>query len=220
MTRRLFSTFDPHSLYFYPINWRFIFLFIFLFILKIFIKNRNKLMLNNLVSKIILFNISATLSKISFLSFLFYILFMYLCINNFLGLIPYIFSVSSHIRFIISLRFIYWLSLLCATIVYYISDFIIHLVPEGTPYRLILLIVLIETLRYFIRPFTLSVRLIANMVAGHLLLTLLGVFIFKVNYIGKFFLIVGGIRLTFLESIVILIQAYVFTLLISLYFTD
>merc|ERR1712105_228698 len=111
----------------------------------------------------------------------------------------------------ISLRFIYLLSLLCATIVYYISDFIIHLVPEGTPYRLILLIVLIETLRYFIRPFTLSVRL---------LLTLLGVFIFKVNYIGKFFLIVGGIRLTFLESIVILIQAYVFTLLISLYFTD
>lgn len=163
---------------------------------------------------------SATLRKISFLSFLFYILFIYLCVNNFLGLIPYVFSVSSHIRFIISLRFIYWLSLLCATMVYYISDFMIHLVPEGTPYRLILLIVIIETLRYFIRPFTLSVRLIANMVAGHLLLTLLGVFMFKVDYLGKFFLIMGGIRLTFLESIVILIQAYVFTLLISLYFTD
>lgn len=78
-------------------------------------------------------------------------------------------------------------------------------------------IVLIEIIRNVIRPLTISVRLVANIIAGHLLLTLIGSIRAHIGYLLTFFLIVGIITLTILELGVGLIQSFVFSTLITLY---
>ena len=91
-----------------------------------------------------------------------------------------------------------------------------HLVPLGTPVVLQPFIVLIEVIRNIIRPFTLRIRLIANIIAGHLLLTLLG--ILRNRGLRVLFFVILGMRIILLLELgVALIQAYVFTLLSSLY---
>jgi F-type H+-transporting ATPase subunit a len=93
----------------------------------------------------------------------------------------------------------------------------IHLIPHGTPTVLIPFIVLIETIRNIIRPGTLAIRLSANIIAGHLLLTLLGN---TGNSLSTFiisFLVLTQLLLLTLESAVAIIQAYVFTILRTLY---
>jgi len=100
---------------------------------------------------------------------------------------------------------------------YQYDNLFAHLVPSGTPSFLMPVIVIIETIRNFIRPLTLAIRLAANIVAGHLLLTLLGsqgIILGKANLL---FLICFLIILLFLEIAVACIQSYVFTVLRSLY---
>merc|ERR1711993_120711 len=101
-----------------------------------------------------------------------------------------------------------------------INFFLSHLVPLGTPVALIPLIVVIEIVRRLIRPITLSVRLAANIVAGHLLIALIRGPLSAVRFF-RFFLILGGLLLlTLLELAVSFIQAYVFSTLISLYIIE
>lgn len=95
-----------------------------------------------------------------------------------------------------------------------------HLVPVGTPRFLMPVIVIIETVRNVIRPLTLSIRLAANMVAGHLLLTLLGSQGPLLRIFNLVFLIVGLFLLLLLELAVACIQSYVFTILRSLYLNE
>lgn len=95
-----------------------------------------------------------------------------------------------------------------------------HLVPLGTPYALMPFIVLIETVRNVIRPLTLSVRLAANIVAGHLLLTLLRSQCSHISMTLISFLILALVLLATLESAVALIQAYVFGVLSTLYVAE
>jgi len=92
-----------------------------------------------------------------------------------------------------------------------------HLVPQGTPSALIPFIVLIETIRNVIRPGTLAVRLAANMIAGHLLLTLLGSTGPSLSTSILSLLIIAQILLLILESAVAIIQSYVFAVLRTLY---
>lgn len=94
-----------------------------------------------------------------------------------------------------------------------------HLVPQGTPGLLLVFIVLIERIRNLIRPLTLSVRLGANIIAGHLLLVLLGG---QAGVLGVDVVVVllGQIMLLVLELAVAIIQAYVFVTLITLYFRE
>lgn len=94
-----------------------------------------------------------------------------------------------------------------------------HLIPIGTPLILQPFIVLIELIRNIIRPLTLRIRLIANIIAGHLLLTLLG--ILSNQGIGVLFIVILGIIIILLLELgVALIQAYVFTLLSGLYIRE
>merc|ERR1712108_84464 len=79
-----------------------------------------------------------------------------------------------HISFTLTLALPLWLGRILISILYQYNNLLAHLVPTGTPSFLIPVIVVIETVRNIIRPLTLSIRLAANMVAGHLLLTLLG----------------------------------------------
>jgi len=95
-----------------------------------------------------------------------------------------------------------------------------HLVPLGTPSFLIPVMVIIETVRNIIRPVTLSIRLAANIVAGHLLLTLLGSQGSRVSRIILVILIISLVLLLILEVAVACIQSYVFTILSSLYLNE
>ena len=220
MLRRLFSIFDPHTMYGIDFNWGFFFFFFYLFTFRVYVKKRGIFLALKRVRRFVISDLSSTMGKISFVVVFFYRIFILLSVSNFLGLIPYIFPVTRHLSLILSLSFIFWVSLFVVTLAYNFTSLIRHLVPEGTPYALIILMVLIETLRYLIRPLTLSIRLTANMIAGHLLVVLLRTFLCKIRYLGKGFLFLGGVGLTLLERIVIFIQAYVFTVLLSLYFAD
>ena len=102
-------------------------------------------------------------------------------------------------------------------ILFQYNNLLAHLVPAGTPRFLIPVIVIIETVRNIIRPATLAIRLAANIVAGHLLLTLLGSQGPNLGGIALIGLIVGLLLLLLLEVAVACIQSYVFTILRSLY---
>jgi F-type H+-transporting ATPase subunit a len=95
-----------------------------------------------------------------------------------------------------------------------------HLVPSGTPYALMPFIVLIELTRNIIRPLTLSVRLAANIVAGHLLLTLLRVNSPSLTVITLSLIVGRLVLLCMLETAVAIIQAYVFSVLRTLYLNE
>merc|ERR1719220_3465519 len=137
-----------------------------------------------------------------------------------MGLAPYIFTSSSHISFTLTLAMPIWLGRIVFPIKNQYNNLFAHLVPRGTPVALMPVIVIIDTVRNVICPGTLPIRLAANIVAGHLLLTLLGSQ--GPNAQGIVLLVLVGrlILLLCLELAVACIQAYVFTILRSLYLNE
>nr|YP_010531129.1 ATP synthase F0 subunit 6 [Runaria punctata]UXW93351.1 ATP synthase F0 subunit 6 [Runaria punctata] len=150
-------------------------------------------------------------------SLLFITLFLLIFYNNFLGLFPYIFTSSSHLTFSLSLALPLWLSFNLYGWINNMVHMFSHLVPQNTPPMLMPFMVLIETSSNLIRTITLSVRLTANMIAGHLLLILLSSTSTKLNLLLTPMLILPQILLLALESAVTIIQSYVFTVLSVLY---
>nr|AVN67419.1 ATP synthase F0 subunit 6 [Gromphadorhina grandidieri] len=153
-------------------------------------------------------------------SFIFISLFSMIMFNNFLGLFPYVFTSTSHLSMTLSLALPLWLSFLIYGWINNTQHMFAHLVPQGTPPILMPFMVCIETISNLIRPGTLAVRLAANMIAGHLLLTLLG-------NTGPFLtislltvLVSTQIALLILESAVAIIQSYVFAVLSTLYSSE
>lgn len=143
-------------------------------------------------------------------------LFTLILFNNFIGLFPYIFTRTSHLTITLTLALPLWISFNLFGWINNIQHIFTHLVPQGTPRILIPFIVCIESIRNIIRPITLAVRLTANIIAGHLLITLLGNTgpILNIILIG---LIIAQTLLLILESAVAIIQAYVFSVLRTLY---
>ena len=152
--------------------------------------------------------------------FIFISVFFFIIFSNFIGLIPYIFTRTSHLSITLVLAFPIWLGTIVFSIIFQYNRLLAHLVPLGTPSFLIPIIVIIETVRNIIRPITLSIRLAANIVAGHLLLTLLGSQGPNVSIIIIIILIIRLILLLILEVAVACIQSYVFTILSSLYLNE
>jgi len=150
-----------------------------------------------------------------FLRFFFFIFFC-----NLIGLAPYIFTRSSHISFTLTLALPIWIGSIVFSIKNQYNRLFAHLVPRGTPVALIPVMVIIETVRNVIRPGTLSIRLAANIVAGHLLLTLLGSQGPAARGLIILGLIISLVLLLCLELAVACIQAYVFTILSSLYLNE
>ena len=138
----------------------------------------------------------------------------------FIGLFPYVFTRKSHISFTLTLALPLWLGRIILSIIYQYNNLLAHLVPVGTPRFLIPVIVIIETVRNVIRPLTLSIRLAANIVAGHLLLTLLGSQGPLLSLFNLSLLMIGLFLLLLLEVAVACIQSYVFTILSSLYLNE
>lgn len=220
MITNLFSVFDP-STNILNLSFNWIRTFIGLLIIPSifwFIPSRHNILWNNILLslhkefKILL---GSTGHKGS--SFIFISLFSFLIFNNFLGLFPYIFTRSSHLLFTLTLAFPLWLSFIIYGWINNIQHIFAHLVPQGTPSILIPFIVCIETIRNIIRPGTLAVRLAANIIAGHLLITLLGNTGPSLAYFIIIILIISQIALLILESAVAIIQAYVFAVLSTLY---
>ena len=152
--------------------------------------------------------------------FIFISVFFFILFSNFIGLIPYIFTRTSHLSITLVLALPLWLGSIMYSIFYQYNNLLAHLVPVGTPRFLIPIIVIIETISNIIRPITLSIRLAANMVAGHLLLTLLGSQGPNLIFISLIILIIGIVLLLLLEVAVACIQSYVFTILSSLYLNE
>lgn len=150
-------------------------------------------------------------------TFIFINLFTIILFNNFLGLFPYIFTSSSHLTFTLTLSLPLWLSFIFYGWINNTQHIFCHLVPQGTPGILIPFIVCIETIRNIIRPGTLAVRLTANIIAGHLLITLLGNTGPSIVSYLLIILIITQILLLTLESAVSIIQSYVFAVLSTLY---
>nr|AIG20055.1 ATP synthase F0 subunit 6 [Bemisia tabaci complex sp. Asia I]ALR69269.1 ATP synthase F0 subunit 6 [Bemisia tabaci] len=144
--------------------------------------------------------------------FLFISLFFFILSMNILGLVPYIFSTSSHFVFSISLGFPFWLAFIFMSWFNFNIKFFYHLVPLGTPMVLISFMVLIETISSLIRPWSLSIRLMSNMISGHLLMVLLG-------NCGFYLFLVQLVLFTF-EFFVCFIQAFVFSVLLTLYSSE
>nr|ANJ70658.1 ATP synthase F0 subunit 6 [Stenus clavicornis] len=153
-------------------------------------------------------------------SLLFISLFSMILMNNFIGLFPYIFTSSSHIVMTFSLSLPLWLSFMMFGWYNNYTHMLSHLIPQGTPSILMPFMVCIETISNFIRPGTLAVRLSANMIAGHLLLTLLGNSGSSISMFLLNILIFIQILLLLLELSVSIIQSYVFSILSTLYSSE
>ena len=144
-------------------------------------------------------------------------LFSLIIFNNLLGLIPYVFTRSRHLVITLSLALPLWLSFIIFGWIHHTQHIFAHLVPNGTPRALIPFIVIIETVRNVIRPGTLAVRLAANIIAGHLLLTLLGNTGPLSNLYVTALVLISQVALLTLEIAVAIIQSYVFAALRTLY---
>lgn len=147
-------------------------------------------------------------------------IFLLILLNNLGGLTPYTFTGTRHLSVSVRLALSGWLSYWLASLFIDPRSTLAHLVPLGTPYILIPFIVLIELVRNLIRPLTLSVRLAANIVAGHLLITLISTPLTSRMYLTRVFILIGLILLIILERAVAFIQAYVFRMLRTLYLRE
>nr|QFG38823.1 ATP synthase F0 subunit 6 [Aeneator valedictus] len=148
-------------------------------------------------------------------------LFLFLILMNMSGLVPYVFSPTSHLAVSLSLGMPLWLSLIISAVFFSPSSVVAGLLPMGAPAPLNPFLVVIETVSIMVRPITLSVRLTANMSAGHIVLTLIGNYltasIFMSSIFSMLFLLSIQVLYTVFEFGISLIQAYIFCLLITLY---
>jgi F-type H+-transporting ATPase subunit a len=153
-----------------------------------------------------------------FLPFVF-TLFMFILFSNLLGLVPYSFTVTSHIIVTFALAAVVFVGVTIIGFVRHGAHFLRLFVPTGVPAVLLVLLVPIELLSYFIRPFTLAIRLFANMLAGHTMLAIFGGFAASVGFLAVIPLGVD-VLLVGLELLVAALQAYVFAILTCLYLHD
>nr|BDQ44363.1 ATP synthase F0 subunit 6 [Amynthas vittatus] len=142
---------------------------------------------------------------------------------NLMGMIPYTFSTSSHLIFTLVLGFPMWLSFILSSAMYSPKKMVAHLLPDGAPDWLNPFLVIIETTSVIVRPLTLSFRLAANMSAGHIVLSLVGIYCAAAWFTSSFaasLLILTTLGYVLFEFAICLIQAYIFCLLLSLYSDD
>nr|YP_009740697.1 ATP synthase F0 subunit 6 [Euparatettix bimaculatus]QID03659.1 ATP synthase F0 subunit 6 [Euparatettix bimaculatus] len=221
MMTNLFSSFDPSTSNSMSLNWLSTWLFVLLLPSTFWLIKTRPSMLVNIMTKKMgseLENILNNKNKGS--TVMFVSLFMIIMINNTMGLFPYIFTSSSHMVMTLSLALPMWLSFNMFGWINKTNHMFEHLLPNGTPTLLMPFMVCIETISTLIRPGTLSIRLAANMIAGHLLLTLLGNTGNKLNEILLISMLSVQMMLLVLESAVAVIQAYVFSTLTTLYSSE
>jgi F-type H+-transporting ATPase subunit a len=153
-------------------------------------------------------------------------LFMLITVSNIVGVIPYNFTIASHIIVTAALAFLVFFTVLIYGFYKNGLKFLKLFVPSGIPIFILPLVVFIEIFSFFLRPISHSVRLFANMLAGHIALAVFASFIPLlagfgiVGYFGAILPLGMVIALTALELLVAFLQAYVFTILTCIYIND
>jgi len=153
-------------------------------------------------------------------------LFMFVLFGNVIGLLPYAFTYTSHIAVTFTLAAIVFLVTTVVALMLHGKKFFGYFFPEGAPLWLAPIIVPVEVVSYLSRPISLSVRLFANMVAGHVLLKVFATFVVLLGGLGAVGPLVAvlplgvNVLLVGFELLVAFLQAYVFAILASIYLHD
>nr|QDI93795.1 ATP synthase F0 subunit 6 [Tuxedo cruralis] len=221
MMTNLFSTFDPTTSMNLSLNW--VSTFIGMMIMPMMywiIPSRMNMMFKILFLN--LYNEFKTLlgQKSKGFNLMIISLFMFILFNNLMGLMPYIFTSSSHLTFTLTLALPLWMSMMMFGWINKTQEMFAHMIPNGTPPVLMPFMVLIETISNLIRPGSLAVRLTANMIAGHLLMSLLGNNMSEASMLIMPLILSIQIILMMFETAVSVIQAYVFSVLTTLYSSE
>jgi len=146
-------------------------------------------------------------------------LFMFVLFGNMLGLIPYSFTYTSHIVITFAMAGFIFLTVTTVAIFRHGFKFFGFFLPEGVPMIMAPLLIPIEIISYLSRPISLSVRLFANMMAGHTLLKVVAGFVVPMGIFG-FIPIAGLVAVTGLELLIAFLQAYIFAILTCIYIND
>lgn len=237
----------PWSFYGYPIDNYFIYLVLVTFIISLpyafntdwwvtfgkffspyrIVSNKTQLVME----KFYIFIFELIYQQVGFLGQqfipLFFTLFSFILVANVVGLVPYSFTLTSHIMLTFTLSFSVFIGLTILAIIYQ-PNFFALFIPKGVPSFLIPFLFVIEIISYISRTFSLAIRLFANMMSGHVLLHIMTGFcaylfndfyglVGKLLYLIPFVLIVAIIGL---EVGIAFLQAYVFCVLVSIYLSD
>lgn len=179
--------------------------------------------LYKLVMSIVISNIgSANIKYFPFIA----TIFIFISLLNLIGMVPYSFTVTSHISITFALAFSICVALFILGLYLHGLKFFKSFLPEGTPLALAPLLITIEFVSYLSHAISLSVRLFANMLSGHALLKILSGFVASLMSVGGVYIAVGFAPLmvvfilTGLEFCIAVLQAYVFTILTCIYLKD
>ena len=144
---------------------------------------------------------------------------MFVLIGNMVGMIPYSFTFTSHIVVTFALAMVVFLFVTLVGFMRHGFHFLSLFAPKGVPLALAPLLIPVEMISYLVRPVSLSIRLFANMLAGHMVLKIFAGFIVSMGFFG-ILPYVFSMALVGFEIFVCLLQAYIFTILTCVYFND
>ena len=147
-------------------------------------------------------------------------LFVFVLMCNMIGMVPYSFTVTSHIIVTMVLALFIFIAVTVIGFLKHGFKYLSIFVPKGVPVILLPLITVIEIISYLSRPVSLSVRLFANMMAGHTMLKVFGGFVISLGLLGGWLPLSFSVALTGLEILVAFLQAYVFAILTCIYLND
>ena len=147
-------------------------------------------------------------------------LFMFVLLCNMIGMLPYSFTVTSHIIVTLIMALFIFVAVTIIGFAKHGFKYLSIFVPSGVPAVLLPLITIIEIISYLSRPDSLSVRLFANMMAGHTMLKVFGGFVVSLGILGGWLPLSFSVALTGLEILVAFLQAYVFAILTCIYLND
>ena len=153
-------------------------------------------------------------------------LFMFIAVSNLIGIIPYTFTVASHLIVTAAMALLVFFIVLFYGFYKNGLKFFKLFVPSGVPIYILPLVVFIEVISFFLKPVSHSVRLFANMLAGHIALKVFASFVGMlgalgfIGWVGAILPLGLTIALTALEILVAFLQAYVFTILTCIYLND
>lgn len=217
MIVNLFSVFDPTSYFGLSLNWVIMLILLFVIPSKYYLVDGGGF----IMIKRLFIGVRKVFREVSFpnyiaLNFVCVMTFVYLVLRNLIGLFPFIFTRTAHPYITLGIGLVLWISFFLIGWRKSFKERAAHLVPNGRPIALAPLIVLIESVSHLIRPFTLSIRLAANIMAGHLIIGLLSR-IRVINVLGFSTSIMFQSLLLILEFGVAVIQGFVFRILLLLY---
>ncbi len=147
-------------------------------------------------------------------------IFMFILVGNMWGMMPYSFTFTSHIAVTFAMAFFIFVGVTLIAIAKHKLHFLSFFMPPGVPIVMAPLLVPIEIISYLSRPISLSVRLFANMLAGHTLLKVFAGFIISLGIAAGWLPFVFVVALTGLEFVIAFLQAFVFAILTCLYLND